>query len=267
MAQYSGIAALQPGPVALSAAGGSFQLPNGQLALPVYGQGGYDATAGDYVAGPVTAYWVYDKLPVGQSYARKPYAVVDPAGNVTGSGVFPDDIGADGWLDRFVQVALVVGGGLVVGSAALATAGGGAGAGGAVAATGGELAGPTLSKAALDGTTIFGANSVAGAYEISAVTAAGASSGAASAVSAAASSGGSLVSTILGGAKAALGLGASAAALAAKTSGGGAAQVWPGSTPDPQTYGATGGGNATLWIVGGAVLTAVVVVLITRKKG
>jgi hypothetical protein len=102
---YAGISGMytnQLQDLGLSETGGSFTLPNGQLAVPVYGNGGYDASAGDYVAGPVTEFWAYNNLGPGDStrYANTPYTRVDPAGNVIGTGQFASDLGQESGLEK-----------------------------------------------------------------------------------------------------------------------------------------------------------------------
>lgn len=115
---YAGISGMYA-PSSIGQTGGSFTLPNGQLAFPVYGNGGYDASAGDYVAGPVTEFRVYNNLGPGDStrYANTPYTRVDPAGNVIGTGTFASDLGKDSWVDKIGQIGLATGAALVTGNA------------------------------------------------------------------------------------------------------------------------------------------------------
>ena len=192
---YAGIADLQPTAAALATGGGSFFLPNGQLAIPVYGQGGYDASVGDYVAGPVTNYYVYDKA-AGEGgtarYAGAPITVTDTAGNVTGATAFAADIGKTDWIEAVGQIGVAIGAALVGGNA-LGLIGA---PGGAAAAGSGTTAGPVLSKAALDGTTAFGANSVPGALELGGTVASGSGALGTTVSTAAASTGGTLASTV-----------------------------------------------------------------------
>lgn len=192
---YSGIADSHTA-ASVAAGGGSFALPNGQLAIPVYGQGGYDPSVGDYVAGPVTSYYVYDKA-AGEGgttrYANAPITVTDTAGRVTGTTNFASDIGKTDWIETVGQIGVAIGAALVGGNAlGLISAPGG----GAAAAGSGAPAGPVLSKAALDGTTVFGANSVPGALELGGTVASGSGALGTTVSTAAASTGGTLASTV-----------------------------------------------------------------------
>lgn len=182
------------------------------------GLSGYGAEGGDWLTGPPTGYLSWD--PTSNRDNQGPYLIHDVDGNVIGRGNFTK-------AQNIERLALTYG-------AALAAFGFGGNAllGGSTTtgATG------TLSKAALDGTTAFGANSVAGAYELGTLASTAASSTAASI--------GATIKSIPGLVKSAGPL-LSSLGLAS------------GAAASPQTARVattqTGDGINPLWLIGGAV--------------
>lgn len=86
--------------------------------MPVYGQGGYNDSTGDYASGALTGWNAYDRLPGNNStdYSNTPFTSFDSTGKQTGTGQF-GEIGGTDWIQRAVQLGLIAGGGAVLGNA------------------------------------------------------------------------------------------------------------------------------------------------------
>jgi hypothetical protein len=86
--------------------------------MPVYGQGGYNASTGDYASGALTGWNAYDRLPGNnsQDYSNTPFTSFDSTGKQTGGGQF-GEIGGTDWIQQAVQLGLMAGGGAVLGNA------------------------------------------------------------------------------------------------------------------------------------------------------
>lgn len=128
-----------------------YNAATGRNYLAMYGDAGlqgYGAEGGDYLLGAPTAYLSFD--PSATRDNQGPYLIHDAAGNITGRGNFTKAQNIERLALTYAAILAAAG----YGASTLLGSGTPAGAGGA------------LSKAALDGTTAFGANSVAGAYEL-----------------------------------------------------------------------------------------------------
>ncbi len=188
----------------------------------------------------------------GPWYPGKLAQLYDLNGNLTSEFVIEDPNKRD--IGEMLALGIIGS----IATAGLLNAVGGLGGSAAGGVTGGVTqAGPTLSKAVLDGTTAFGANSIPGAYNL-----AGAGAGAAGAAGIASSGGGigATLSSALGTVKTALGI---TSAVGGLTGSGGA--TGSGQTPMPTgpTIAPPGtvAGIDPLWLLAGA---AVVVFLISE---
>lgn len=179
----------------------------------------------------------YVGMDTGPWFQGKKAQTYDTEGRLTGEFEIPEfkaDIGEKLAIGLIAAIA-------AAGAYSAFTGGVSGSASGAVAS---GQAGPVLSKAALDGTTAFGANSVAGAYSL-------AGTGAAAAGSAGAASAGGSLSGALGSIKTALGIATAAGGL----TGGGTSPG--GSTPyttTTTTQTTPTGVNPLVWLAGAAVL-------------
>jgi hypothetical protein len=124
--------------------------------------GTFGSGENNYGESPTLTGWFKDQQN-GNNQTGAMQDMYDTQGNYTGSGA----VKADNWLDKLMPV-LLGGFGAAAGAGLLASGAGAAGAGSS------GLAGDVLSKAALDGTTAFGANSVPGAFDLASMGGAGA---------------------------------------------------------------------------------------------
>lgn len=142
--------------------------------MPVFGQGGYDASVGDYVAGAQTGWRGYDRLPGTNSsdYSNTPFTEYDITGKQTGTGQF-GEIGKSDWIQNLALAGLIAGGGAVLGNAVGLIGAPGAGSSGA--SVGG--AGGFIGEGAASGVPAWDA-ALGGAELGSGAAAAGAGAGA-----------------------------------------------------------------------------------------
>lgn len=99
--------------------GGSYyDQASNKYIMPVYGQGGFDSSVGDYTSGALTGWNAYDRLPGNnaQDYSNTPFTSFDSTGKQTGGGQF-GEIGGTDWIQQAVQLGLMAGGGAVLGNA------------------------------------------------------------------------------------------------------------------------------------------------------
>lgn len=176
----------------------------------------------------------------GPWYQGKLAQTYDLNGNLTGEFEVEDFKARD--LGEMLALGIIGG---------IATAGALQFANGLGSAAGGVTqAGPTLSKAALDGTNIFGANSIPGAYNVA---------GTAATAGGIASSGGGIGNTLqnaLGTVKTALGITTAVGGLTGAAAGNGQTPMptGPAITPDPGTVAAID----PLWLLAGAAVVVFV---------
>lgn len=223
----------------------------------VYDTGGPQGEAGYDTPAPLHGFIAY---PAGQNAPGQLYDAYDPGGNYLGSAQF--QAVRDG--DLLLMFALAVGGMMLLPGGLLS---GGALGGGPVPlaeslAPGESLVGETLSKAALDGTTAFGANSVPGAFDLAAWEAGlsgtvGATSMAGSTmVSSAAGTIGSIAGTVGKVAGAVAGVLGLTGATGGTGAGGQSLQYGPGQ-PSAQPQQPAGGGDlVALALIGAAAYFA-----------
>ena len=127
----------------------------------------------DWYSGPMANAGTYHD-PSGHVYQQDAQGIYGYDPSHAGTGQSYDRYGADGTAmgqDNFqnpnkMDIGTMIALGLITGGAAGAFSGGLGGVGGFGATATGGANGGVLSKAALDGTTAFGANSVPGAYEL-----------------------------------------------------------------------------------------------------
>lgn len=137
--------------------GGVFTDPSGQT-FTDQRMGGWQGGEAGFDSGPgMTTSYLRDVVP-GQHEIGDMQDIYGADGGYKNTAAVIDD----NWLDKLMPV-LLGGFGAAAGAGLLSAGAAGAGAGS------GGLAGDVLSKAALDGTTAFGANSVPGAFDLASV--------------------------------------------------------------------------------------------------